>query len=341
MTLFLCILVANIVIPASTIYARNPSMASAVGRIDDERLLAKFNEMSNQFSVLQQDVQDQRKEIVKIRDEFVQLLNKSQEEIVRKLIYDINSKPSLSQELQKTQHQVLTNLSRLQNTITEMVDRHNSGEHWFQSCKKTPLKISGKYQIRIPGEATPVVVYCEQDAFSGGWLVIEHRFEGTVSFDRNWIEYRNGFGRVGHEFWLGLERIHQLTTTRDCELLVVLKDFEGNFKYARFGLFTIGSEAEQYRLKALGAYSGTAGDALEYHKGMMFSTKDRDNDIYDEDCCASRFHGGWWFKTCYISHLNGPYRNTNGKGIAKMDWLNFTNEWDGLSYSSMMIRELH
>ncbi|XP_050100581.1 fibrinogen-like protein A [Anopheles aquasalis] len=350
MSLFLCILVASIAIPAATIYA--PGV-----RLDGERLLEKFDDMRHQFLALQQDVQDQRKEIVKIREEFGRLLNKSQEEIVRKLFYDSNSIPSISQELQQAQHQVLSNLSRLQTTVTEIVDMQNSASYWFRSCAETPLKISGKYQIRIPGEAKPVVVYCEQDAFNGGWLVIQHRFDGSLSFDRNWKEYRNGFGKVGHEFWLGLERIHQLTTSRDCELLVELKDFKGNFKYARYNQFTIGSEAEQYKLNALGTYSGTADDALKYHKGMKFSTKDRDNDeVYgaeglnfyafmtanrpSEEGCANRFYGGWWFKNCYVTHLNGPLRNIKGKGVAKMEWFNFTNQWDGLSYSRMMIREL-
>ena len=34
---------------------------------------------------------------------------------------------------------------------------------------------------------------------------------GTVDFYRGWKEYRNGFGDLQAEFWLGNEKIHQIT----------------------------------------------------------------------------------------------------------------------------------
>ena len=48
-------------------------------------------------------------------------------------------------------------------------------------------------------------------------------------------------------------------------------------------------------------------DALQYHKGMEFSTKDRDNDIY-AGSCAERWKGGWWFSRCYRAYMNGDFR---------------------------------
>ena len=55
-----------------------------------------------------------------------------------------------------------------------------------------------------------------------------------------------------------------------------------------------------------GSYSGTAGDSLAYHNMMAFSTKDRDNDIYFDNC-AVMGTGAWWYKRYHRVNLNGKY----------------------------------
>ncbi|XP_050100966.1 fibrinogen-like protein A [Anopheles aquasalis] len=208
----------------------------------------------------------------------------------------------------------------------------------FASCKDVSSTTSGVYRIRVNSDSEPIKVFCEQESFGGGWLVVQHRFDGLVSFSRNWTEYRDGFGDVRTEFWLGLEKMHQITTARRHELIVEMKDFSGTYKYARYNAFKIGDESEQYSLNILGTYSGTAGDSMSYNKGMKFTTHDRDNDRLSDTQCAHYTAGAWWHNACTYVNLNGLYMNANNS--TSMLWFKFKDNQQGMSFSRMMIREV-
>ncbi|ETN64668.1 hypothetical protein AND_003581 [Anopheles darlingi] len=79
--------------------------------------------------------------------------------------------------------------------------------------------------------------------FGGGWIVMQFRFDGSLDFNRGWDEFRDGFGDLNKEFWLGLEKVHQITSGRKHELMIELKDFNGTYKYARYDGFEIDENA--------------------------------------------------------------------------------------------------
>ncbi|XP_035772761.1 fibrinogen-like protein 1 [Anopheles albimanus] len=229
------------------------------------------------------------------------------------------------------------NSDLIQRKVTT-IERMQQGS--FRSCKEIATKTSGLYNIRPSDTLPSFLAYCDQQYYGGGWMVIQRRREGILNFTRNWTDYRNGFGEPGGEVWIGLERLHQFTKVRPCELYIGLSDFSNNHKYALYNSFLIGNEAEGYNLKILGAYSGTAGDALTHHKGMKFSTADQDNDAHANANCAKTYHGGWWFNSCHLAFLNGLHRNVNGKENPMIGWFGFHNEWRGLRSTLMMIRPL-
>ncbi|XP_050095688.1 ficolin-1-like [Anopheles aquasalis] len=208
-----------------------------------------------------------------------------------------------------------------------------------QSFTNVRSKISGTYLIRVKNDSELIEVYCEQKSFGGGWIVFQYRYDGSLDFYREWNEFRDGFGDLNKEFWLGLEKVHQITSGRKHELVVELKDFNGRFKYARFDSFEIGSESEQYNLKDIGEYSGTAGDNMSPLKGVKFSTKVRDNNVGPVHC-AQQYEGAWWHCNiwfCVEENLNGRYMNA--VDLKSMHWRHFNEMFQGLSYSRLMIRE--
>lgn len=130
-------------------------------------------------------------------------------------------------------------------------------------------------------------------------IVIQRRMDGSEDFYRPWADYKQGFGNSTGEFFLGLDKINRLTNTRPYELVVVVEDWENDRRYARYDRFIIGNEAENYVLKQVGNYSGSAGDALTYSLGQGFTTWDSDHDAWSGNC-AIRYTGAWWYKNCHL-----------------------------------------
>ena len=87
----------------------------------------------------------------------------------------------------------------------------------------------------------------------------------SVDFYLNWMSYKNGFGDLNGEIWLGNDNLHLLTTAGNVTLTVNLGDFDGNMTYAEYISFKVADEADKYQL-TIGGYRGTPGDSMAYHK---------------------------------------------------------------------------
>ncbi|NXE12085.1 ANGP4 protein, partial [Lophotis ruficrista] len=190
-----------------------------------------------------------------------------------------------------------------------------------------------------PSRLSPLQAYCEMETDRGGWTVIQLRANGSLSFQRSWREYKQGFGDAAGEYWLGNEAVHLLTSQAPYALRVELRDWEGSQVYAHYGKFQLGSERQLYRL-SLQDYSGTAGQqsgmALQ---GTRFSTRDADND----NClckCAQMLSGGWWFDACGLSNLNGIYypARHNVRKLNGIRWHHFQGPSYSLKGTRMLIR---
>jgi len=208
----------------------------------------------------------------------------------------------------------------------------------YKNCAevyKSGDKISGVYKID-PDGLGEFEIYCDQKTAGGGWTVFQKRQDGSVDFYRAWDAYKSGFGNLNGEFWLGLDKINRLTVSSKNKLRVDLEDLHGNTAFAEYSSFSVTSERAKYQLN-LGSYSGTAGDSLGYHRGMAFSTKDRDNDKWSSGNCAARDKGAWWHGACHWSNLNALYLNGKISGQA-MSWYHWKNAYYSVKRSEMKIR---
>ncbi|CAC5416553.1 Fibrinogen-like protein A,Ryncolin-4,Angiopoietin-related protein 7,Ficolin-1-B,Techylectin-5A,Ficolin-2,Ryncolin-1,Tenascin-R,Fibrinogen-like protein 1,Angiopoietin-1,Tenascin-X,Fibrinogen C domain-containing protein 1-A,Ryncolin-3,Tenascin,Techylectin-like protein,Fibrinogen C domain-containing protein 1,Ryncolin-2,Angiopoietin-related protein 6,Techylectin-5B,Angiopoietin-related protein 2,Angiopoietin-2,Microfibril-associated glycoprotein 4,Ficolin-1-A,Ficolin-1,Fibrinogen C domain-containing protein 1 len=195
-------------------------------------------------------------------------------------------------------------------------------------CNDIPDKCqSGVYKV-FPNQTQGFDVYCEMNLDEGHWTVFQRRQNGYVDFYRGWNEYKSGFENPNHEFWLGNENLHSLTSQHNYEMRIDLIDFDGNTAFAKYKEFAIGDESSKFKLSA-NEYHGTAGNSLEHHNGHGFSTKDSDNDNYLIHC-ATVFPGAWWLNACVTSDLNGQYfQKTPDSGHRGVYW----RSWKGSNYS--------
>ena len=114
---------------------------------------------------------------------------------------------------------------------------------------------SGVYKID-PGDGLgDFKVYCDHKTAGGGWTVFQKRFDGSVDFYHGWDDYKQGFGNLNGEFWLGLDKIHRLTVSSSNRLRVDLEDKKGKRTVANYSSFSVASENAKYQL-SVGSYSG-------------------------------------------------------------------------------------
>ncbi|XP_033639044.1 ficolin-2-like [Asterias rubens] len=195
-------------------------------------------------------------------------------------------------------------------------------------------RTNGLYTIFPTSLTDGLQVYCDMETEGGGLIVFQRRQYGVVDFYRTWAEYQSGFGDLQNEFWLGNDILRDLTGSGQWQLRVDMEDWESRTKWASYGEFAVTGDNYTLHVSLYDAQS-TAGDAMNYHNGYPFTTKDQDNDeASDTDgttgSCAVTFEAAWWFKNCHIASLNGGYQQQGNVNFGVgLQW----EPWKGWNYS--------
>ena len=177
--------------------------------------------------------------------------------------------------------------------------------------------------------------YCDAVSNGGGWLVVQRRQDGSVDFDRTWVEYEEGFGELDKEFWYGLYPLHCLTNQGQWQLRIDFTFSNGTKSYLFYDKFAVGPASNQYKLSISG-FSGITTDPFGTQPldSMNFTTKDRDNDLHSSNCAvrsgAGDDNGGWWYNSCAHLYINHQYRKIQ---------ISLNGEWHrSISFTEMKIR---
>merc|ERR1712156_1076107 len=112
--------------------------------------------------------------------------------------------------------------------------------------------------IQPAANLPPKPTICRNDILGGAFTVIQNRFDGSENFDRNWADYKMGFGVAADfnspacnaaEFWLGNEYLFNLQENKNA-MVVDMGRVNGQSALVKYGNFEIGNERSGYQLRA-------------------------------------------------------------------------------------------
>eukprot|EP00105_Crassostrea_gigas_P003696 XP_011416631.1 PREDICTED: fibrinogen alpha chain-like [Crassostrea gigas] len=188
----------------------------------------------------------------------------------------------------------------------------------------------------------PVRVKCEGAVLGGGWTVIQSRARDNprVDFNTTWQAYKDGFGNINGNHWLGNDLIHLLTTSNNYSLYIKMKATDGNTYWAEYDSFSISNAADGYRLH-LGHISRTYSSNVPVNFGsdefrdhsivnQTFYTFDHDNAVK----CSAQCGSGWWYRSCTTTNLNAPFNEIHRDSV----WYNVISSGKFLQFSEMLVK---
>lgn len=89
--------------------------------------------------------------------------------------------------------------------------------------------------------------------------VIQRHHNSAINFNRNWTEYKIGFGFLSGEFWLGNQKLSFVTNQNIYELRIDLTSANNESFYVSYKRFRISDEYSGYKLTDVGEYIGSEG----------------------------------------------------------------------------------
>ncbi|XP_053674093.1 angiopoietin-1-like [Anopheles nili] len=311
----------------------------------EANLLKLILNLRNKYGAVYSELLDMKKHVKSV-SWYVDQTSKTGSDINDQLLESSLTLSDIMQSIRDLtiNQQSLVTKTFLTESLLDLEGRHGEyvpptpeGDMIYTSCDDERITQTGTYLVQDAfGEPTKLI--CVLDFAPGAYTVIQNRQDGSTDFYRGYSDYKAGFGEFdGGDYWLGLDRIHNLTSSGEYELLIMLEDFEKNTTFARYDLFAVGSGNDFYPITMLAGASGSAGDSFGSVNGVLFSAYDLDLDNSESNCAVSN-RGAWWYTDCGMSNLNGLYLKGLSGGSTGMFWETFRGINYSLKKTRMMVR---
>ena len=146
----------------------------------------------------------------------------------------------------------------------------------------------------------------------------------------------------GGDFWLGLEKMHLLTSQafRTYQLQVVISDERGVSYIYPYDSVKVGSEGENYGL-TLGTYRGLL-TATAFSSTMPFIASDENTSLHT--CSSSSntnkaYYHGWWLSAAAPSRTRSTYGySSSSSNCQKQPNLNMRNPYWSSNFDGVQFK---
>ncbi|KAH8322495.1 hypothetical protein KR067_002733 [Drosophila pandora] len=123
-------------------------------------------------------------------------------------------------------------------------------------------------------------------------MQVFYKYSESAELNQTYDQYINGFGDVEGEHFIGLEKLHILTSQKPHEMII--DQYNDGYYKVICENFVVGDRSEGYSLKQI---DGCRGDTSYFNliQGTKFSTFDRDLDGNPDHNWAKDYGNGFWF----------------------------------------------
>lgn len=169
----------------------------------------------------------------------------------------------------------------------------------------------------------------------GKWILIQQNLDDSVLFNRPWSDFKQGFGAIAKNYWMGFDSIRGIMAGTDYRLRVeVQTDSTGRWYSAEYDVFSVGTEQDCYPLTVSGYSGDVTVDTLSRLNGVKFSAYDRVNTPAGGagQNCAAACAAGWWYDGGGGACCDGTAANLNAPAGG-----NFTFSAEMIRASRMMM----
>uniref|UniRef100_A0A182QH47 Fibrinogen C-terminal domain-containing protein n=1 Tax=Anopheles farauti TaxID=69004 RepID=A0A182QH47_9DIPT len=195
------------------------STAAEASGLGFELLLAQLEAFESRMNERMESLSEK---IHSLKDQLKEVENKQSAKLER-VSKSLSTLDGKFNELKKTS---ANDHRSIRYCITELASRmgHLTGEELSKHLEqfKAELAVPSVYTVKYKTSSAFRVSRAKSSkpSYGGNWIVFQHRFDGSLNFNRSWSDYANGFGDLRGEHWLGLDKLHRILSSERHELLL-------------------------------------------------------------------------------------------------------------------------